>query len=387
MNTICIAFGIFLIIKLNFAQQCLTNTWPTKSDLDIPTYIVNLDTPPFLRWKQIATKYKSEIKELLNYTKTYIINVWPIFTFLLDIMHTQLPLVANTLPEPYGDELKGISEASGISLGEIVFYNIFYEISSLCTSIVAQDQNRNIIHGRNLDFGYLLGWDKTKNTWALPFKLRPLIISINFTRHNQLCFRTVSFAGFIGTLTGIKPGIFSASLNARFDLNGGYIGVIEWLYNFDRQQSFVTLAIRDMLTNAKNYSEVIDYLSNVSLVAPCYYILAGTKSGEGAIISRSRRTSLHIKRLGEDNQWFLIQTNSDHWRQPLLSDDRFSSANKCMQIQGKTDVTFKSLFNVLSSRPMLNKLTIYTTLMKPITGEVGSSKQSCRDEDTPCTLW
>jgi acid ceramidase len=42
-------------------------------------------------------------------------------------------------------------------LGEIVLYNIFYEIFTLCTSIVAQDDNGNILHGRNLDFGLLLG--------------------------------------------------------------------------------------------------------------------------------------------------------------------------------------------------------------------------------------
>ena len=58
------------------------------------------------------------------------------------------------------------------------------------------------------------------------------------------------------------------------------MGIIEWLYNFDRQQSFVTFALRNMLTNAKNYSEVLDYLSDVLLFAPCYYILAGTKPGE-----------------------------------------------------------------------------------------------------------
>jgi acid ceramidase len=89
------------------------------------------------------------------------------------------PLVVDALPEPYGDELKGISQASGISLGmkmnvswmnseiniclylgEIVFYNIFYEISSLCTSVVAQDQHGNVFHGRNLDFGLFLGYIK-----------------------------------------------------------------------------------------------------------------------------------------------------------------------------------------------------------------------------------
>lgn len=42
-------------------------------------------------------------------------------------------------------------------LGEIVLYNIFYEVASYCTSIVGQDQNGNIFHGRNLDFGGALG--------------------------------------------------------------------------------------------------------------------------------------------------------------------------------------------------------------------------------------
>jgi len=53
--------------------------------------------------------------------------------------------------------MKGISQASGLKLGEVVLYNIFYEVSSFCTSIVAQDQNGNIFHGRNLDFGGFMG--------------------------------------------------------------------------------------------------------------------------------------------------------------------------------------------------------------------------------------
>ncbi|CAF1667380.1 unnamed protein product [Adineta ricciae] len=387
MHTVYATVGLLLVVKSSFAQQCLTNQRPSASDMNIPSYVVDLDTPPFLRWKEIAIQYKSEIRDLLNYTKSYVINVWPMSTFLLDIMHTQLPLIANTLPEPYSDELKGISQASGISLGEIVFYNVFYEVSLLCTSIIAQDQQGRIIHGRNLDFGYLLGWDRTKNTWALLSKLRPLVISVNYTKHGQVHYRSISFAGFIGALTGVKPGVFSVSLNARFDLNGGYIGIIEWLYNFDRQQSFVTFALRDMLTNAKNYSEVLNYLSDVLLVAPCYYILAGTKPGEGAIISRSRRTTLNIKRLGVDNNWFLIQTNSDNWRQQSTFDDRYISAKKCMKTQGQSRVDFDSIYNVLVSRPMLNKLTIYTSLMKPSTGQLESFLQYCRDEDITCTLW
>jgi len=65
--------------------------------------------------------------------------------------------MADTLPAPYGDEMRGIANATGVPLGEIVLYNIFYEIFTMCTSIVAQDPNGKILHGRNLDFGLFLG--------------------------------------------------------------------------------------------------------------------------------------------------------------------------------------------------------------------------------------
>ncbi|CAF4725963.1 unnamed protein product, partial [Rotaria socialis] len=50
-------------------------------------------------------------------------------------------------------------------------------------------------------------------------------------------------------------------------------------------------------------------------------------------------------------------------------------------------VTFESLFNVFSSRPVLNKLTVYTALMEPATGRLESFWQYCRDEDAPCAPW
>ncbi|CAF4199013.1 unnamed protein product, partial [Adineta steineri] len=373
MNTIEITIWILLIIPNISAYQCLTDQWPPKSKSNIPTYVIDLDTPPFQRRNQIITLYKSQvIRDVLDYTKHFIVNTWPVFTFLIDIMHTKLPLIADTLPEPYGQELKGISQASGISLGEIIFYNIFYEISSLCTSIVTQDQNGYIIHGRNLDFGLLLGWDKVNKSWILTNKLRPLVIAINYTKNGEIRFQTISFAGFIGAVTGIKPGKFSITLNTRFDLNGGYIGIIEWIYNINRNQSFVTLAIRDMLTGAENYDEAVEYLSKIPLLAPCYYILAGIKSGQGIIISRSRQTSVNIKTLDTNNQWYLIQTNYDNWRKQPSIDDRLTPAIQCIETQGKNNTNFESLFNLLSSQPMLNKLTIYTTLMKPSTGQLES---------------
>ncbi len=44
-----------------------------------------------------------------------------------------------------------------------MLYNVFYEIFTLCTSIVGQDSNGNVYHARNLDFGLFLGWDLTND--------------------------------------------------------------------------------------------------------------------------------------------------------------------------------------------------------------------------------
>ncbi|CAF3770966.1 unnamed protein product [Rotaria magnacalcarata] len=382
-RTITVLLVIFSIQGV-FGEQCLSDQWPPKPDRIVPTYVVNLDLPPVERWKNISTIYKPAIIDLVNYIKTFALSISPELQFLISLVDTKLPAMADTLPAPYGDEMKGISQATGVPLGEIVLYNIFYEIFTLCTSIVAEDQNGKILHGRNLDFGLLLGWDMINNTWELSEKLRPLITQVNFTQNGQVIFRTTTFAGYIGVITGVRPGVFSISMNERYGLKGGYIGLIEWIFNINRNQSFVTFAMRDMLTTSETYDQAVKFLADVKLTAPCYYILAGPVSKQGVIITRSRNGSDDIKPLGKDNLWFLIETNYDNWKKPPFFDDRITPCIKCMEMKGKNQVTFESLFNVFSSRPVLNKLTVYTALMEPATGRLESFWQYCRDEDAPC---
>ena len=69
-----------------------------------------------------------------------------------------LPFLTRTLPEPFRSELEGISRTTGIPLGEITLYNIFYEVFTVCTSIVAQGGDGRMYHARNLDFGLFLGY-------------------------------------------------------------------------------------------------------------------------------------------------------------------------------------------------------------------------------------
>ena len=50
------------------------------------------------------------------------------------------PEIINKLRSPYAGEITGIANASGIPQGEILLFNIFYEVFTVCTSLVAQDK-------------------------------------------------------------------------------------------------------------------------------------------------------------------------------------------------------------------------------------------------------
>merc|ERR1712072_126034 len=67
----------------------------------------------------------------------------------------------------YGEEIKGMAAATGVNVSDLAILNMAYEITGGCTSIVAQDANGKIFHGRNLDFGPFPKLAKVDNftTW------------------------------------------------------------------------------------------------------------------------------------------------------------------------------------------------------------------------------
>ena len=91
------------------------------------------------------------LQDIKNYTESFFKG--KLFMFV----DKYLPIMAETLPEPYLSELKGIAKIADIPLGEITLYNIFYEVFTVCTSLISQGADGKIFHARNLDFGLFLG--------------------------------------------------------------------------------------------------------------------------------------------------------------------------------------------------------------------------------------
>jgi len=367
-----------------FTEHCIVgekNLYPPSSNDSVPLYVVDLDKDPIDRWYQVSNDYKEQIKDLVQAAKDFVT------AFLGDkivpIIDKYLAELDDKFPQPYADELRGIANVTGVPLGEVVLYNIFYEVFTVCTSIVAEDEQHKLYHARNLDFGLFLGWNAETHDWTVTERLRKTIVNVEWKKNGKTVFKSVNFAGFVGVYNGVRPQRFTVTANERFDLlDGGYVGLLKWLMG-DKSMSWMTLLVREVMENADSYDEAVEKLSNTPLMAPVYYIVGGNSSGQGATIVRSREKTLGVVHLNasDPNGWYVLQTNYDPWSKPLFIDDRRTPGNRCMQKLSRNNVGFQGLFNVLSSPTTLNKLTAYTTLMQVDTGTLETYIQKCPD---PC---
>ncbi|XP_061536358.1 acid ceramidase [Phycodurus eques] len=369
-----------------YTEDCRAGMYPPSGPTfkgAVSWYTVDLDLAPKERWTAVIADKKTELVSMIKAIRD-LANAFVPGGKLIALVDVTLPLIVNTLPYPFGDEIKGIAAASGVPLGEVILFNIFYEVFTVCTSVVAEDAKGNLLHGRNLDFGLFMGWDVKNKSWVLSELLKPLVVNVDFKRNNRTVFKSTNFAGYVGMLTGIKPNTFTLTMNERFSLDGGYIGILEWILG-KRDGIWMSFLTRSVLENATSYEDAKFRLAQTKLLAPAYFILGGNRTGEGCIITRSRLTSLDVLEINVKlGRWFVLETNYDHWKEPLFLDDRRTPAVKCMNQTSQANVSLKSLYDVLSTKPVLNKLTTYTTLMQVSSGTLESYIRDC---PSPCMPW
>jgi acid ceramidase len=376
----------YVPLPAKFADKCIledgVNLYNPDHQYVVPWFTINLDSAPHDRWTHIATQYKSQIFELIGVLKDLIL---PIFPDALAIVDEAFGALNEKLPQPYRDEITGISDATEIPLGEIVLYNVFYEIFTVCTSIVAQDPHGKLVHARNLDFGLFLGWNATIHEWSISTALRKMIININWVKNGRIVFKSNNFAGYVGIYNGLKPNAFSVTANERFDADGGYLGIIRWLIGLEPNGKWMSWLTREAMEEETTYQGAFNRLSTQDILSPVYYILGGVNPNEGAIITRALNGTVLLNTLNssDPNGWYLLETNYDLNVDPLFLDDRRTPGRHCMQTLGQENVNFQGIYNVLSSRTNLNKLTTYTVLMQVETGKFETHIQSCPGDCWP----
>jgi len=390
-TALALSLAVFVLVTLPVAlplttagDECVNGAFPpTDASRAVGWHVVHLDDAPEARWTSLIKEKRKEIAALITHIKTYIKELSG-SSILIQIIEKDLGPLADTMRYPFGEEMKGIAKAGNMTVSDIVMFNIFYEIFTFCTSIVAEDPNGKLYHVRNLDFGVFMGWDVKTHKWQTSELLRPLTVNVDFRRGNKTVFQSVHFAGYIGVLTGIRPKKFTFSINDRYDIHdAGIKGLLEWIEG-DHSGHWLGFLTRQVMENSTSFDEAFQALSTTKMLAPAYFILGGNSSSQGAIISRSSTKAVDVVRLRQpSNRWFLLQTNYDNWKPAPFYDNRREAGNRCMEQMSVLGTSFKGLFNVLSSQPVLNKLTAYSALMSVSDGHLETWTQDCGDPCVP----
>ena len=325
----------FLLLSLSVA-----------ADFQPPKYTINLDLPPRERFVEVFKAFESPIKTLSDGVMSNIGTLE--YYFMASLLRLRY------LESEREEELAGACEAIDFSYNTAILLNYLYELQASCTSIVLRQKNGNLLHGRNLDYNF------TKYFY-------PLTVTLDFVKDGKLLYTTTNMAGSLGIITGMKEGAFSVSIDQRDSPNneGSFwdnIWSTVWGYKGN------LFLLRDAFEKFDNYEEAKNYIVETQVIAPAYYIICGLTGNDGTVVTHDRGKTADVWQLSAGD-WFLVQTNYDHWMPPPDHDNRRVIAQRLIYDTQQKSFNSEKLWDVLSNPyVMVENWTVYTVVMEPATG-------------------
>lgn len=161
----------------------MTAAYPPDPSRMLPEYVINLDDDASTRWNVPIEQYKTGIAKMLGlFFKSKVIQD------LAAIIEVDSKIILDRMPKDYAKEIESIAAIVNVTVSEIIIYNMAYEVFGLCTSIVAQDTNGHVYHGRNLDFGLwpAINWTGFNNSYTHNMKYMHIYIYINKQTFNGI---------------------------------------------------------------------------------------------------------------------------------------------------------------------------------------------------------
>ena len=90
--------------------------------------------------------------------------------------------------------------------------------------------------------------------------------------------------------------------------------------------------MESLILNTESFDEAVHIVQDAKLTSPSHFILGGLKQDEGVVISRDFDQTVDTRWL-TDEDWFVVQTNSDVWTSP---DSRYLNAVEFMKDLGQS---------------------------------------------------
>jgi Linear amide C-N hydrolases, choloylglycine hydrolase family len=369
VSQVCMDFGF-----------CAKPYVPHKDPIAVPHLAVDLGTSPDKRFTAICSN-----ETLMAGVRFVVATIRGILPGHGEELGKLGEYINDHFPPEYAAEIAGCARAAGgvVSVGWMSIFNLGYEVSDACTStIVTDSKSGKPLHGRNLDF--FTGGGFTDS-------LKESAMQVAFQSKGKTQYEISMFPGFVGALSILKTGVASVTIDTRFNTHGVEFLFYEILYYMEeRNASMVTFLARDAVETSTTWSEVVQKLSTVDLVADVYYTCAGVEAGHGVVIARSptnatRTWKMDAPKAGPQNNGpleapsgpFLLETNYDWWVSPPWFDDRRDPGIKHVQEVPKGHMDRDALWKVMSTKPTFNAQTTWTNILNPSTGHMETWARWC----------
>ncbi|KAL3294548.1 N-acylsphingosine amidohydrolase protein [Colletotrichum asianum] len=170
----------------------------------VPIYRIDLALPPEQRYVQIAKDFAEQLRAiapLYDLVLAQILVYPPIIRLAKFLVRLCLRRVYN---DDENREIRSIAETAGVDLHLVVALNTFLDCLLGCTSGTVpvcdddapEDAPSHLMHFRTLD-------------WGMP-ELADVLVQLAFVDSNsqqpdRVLARSITYAGFVGTLTGVRP--------------------------------------------------------------------------------------------------------------------------------------------------------------------------------------
>eukprot|EP00347_Sterkiella_histriomuscorum_P010753 403375054 len=326
-----------LAILVSFAYVKAQHMGKSAEGLEI--FKIDLDLDPEDRFVEPTAHFKEAALELFNVYEEVISNA-------INYMFKALDMITWSRYNEKLEEMEGIADTLEKSTNEVMMMNFLYELDAYCTTIVVRQGNGDLCMLRNLDFYF-------------PNETRKTLYIGKFYRGGRYLFEAPMFAGIVGIYTAYRPQAFALAINERNPKNNdmGFMQNLGMMFSGFTQISYLA---RQVMQECTTYECAYNRLQSKTLIAGCYLILVGMNQNEGAIISRERTSTLNIEKLNDTN-WYLAQTNQDHFAG--ICPIRCQKARERIDLIGNKTVSPQNLLEkVMTQWPNLNYQTIYNSV-------------------------
>lgn len=177
-----------------------------------PTWTVDLSLPPRDRYRELARYYKDEVQNLTGLFEDLLRDIAVPERWIPSITRLSKLLLRRLHDKSQTEELIGISEESSVPMYLLIALNVILDSLMGCTSggVRSLEEGQPLSEAKMLHFRTL--------DWTMD-PLRKVVVQLNFIRSKsahpeRIVARSITHVGFIGVLTGVRPGL-SLSLNFR----------------------------------------------------------------------------------------------------------------------------------------------------------------------------